>query len=562
MPRRLWLSLGMLVAGVSLLVVAGLASPAQSGTNAQVKNGGTYKLATTTDLDSIDPQIAYGTLSWWIEWSTGVRLLSYPDAAAPRGTRLFPEGAKAFPKISHGGRTYTFTIRPGFKFSNGAKVTAKNYAYAINRALNKDLNSPAAQFIDGDLGVPIVGAKAVNSGQAQTASGVKTNGNRLIIQLEKPDPTFLARISLIFFQATSLNLPIDKEIITVHNKDDLPTAGPYYVSFREPNRTIIIKKNPNYKKGAGRTRPRHLNEVDINVGVSEEAGYRQVLANQVDEGPIPAPEVANVRNQFGVNKSRFWVKPRVCVSYLALNTSPGHLFAGNVPLRKAVNYAIRRQAMVDQGGVLAGQPWDHVLPPGMPGANLNTHVYPLKTPNLAKAKKLAKGHTKNGKAVYYFFNNSVSAVGRKEINRADLANIGITMEEKGFRGFALYTAAGKKGSDHDITQAGWCQDYPDPSDFVNILLFGGSIQPDNNNNLAYFNSAKYNAKMNAAAKKVGKARLSTYGKLDLDIIKNQAPWASFQVPTNRYLFSNRVNSKCLIYQGVLQDFNITNLCLK
>ena len=45
------------------------------------------------------------------------------------------------------GRVYTFTIRPGFRFSNGTPVKAANYAFAINRALGKDLQSPAFQFI-------------------------------------------------------------------------------------------------------------------------------------------------------------------------------------------------------------------------------------------------------------------------------------------------------------------------------------------------------------------------------------------------------------------------------
>jgi ABC-type oligopeptide transport system substrate-binding subunit len=553
----------MLAVGASLLVATSLANAASNKSSAAgaaaIKSGGTYRFASTSDVDSIDPAIAYGTTSWWIEYATQAKLFNYPDAAAPRGTRLRPEVASGV-KITRSGRTYTFTIRKGFRFSDGSKVTAQSFRLAINRNLGKDLQSPAAQFLTDPNGANVVGAARVNAGQAATASGVRVSGNKLIISLTKSDPTFMAKITMPFFSATSPKLPLKTEKIGVSGGSPLPTAGPYYVSFREANRSITLKRNPFYKKGPGRTRPHRLNGVQITVGVNEEAGYRQTLANQLDEGPLPAAEVASVSRKFGVNKTRFWVKPRVCNSYLAMNTSRP-LFRNNVGLRKAVNYIIRRQQMVNQRGLYSGVPWDHVLPPGMPGAS-SKHVYPLKTANLTRARALARGKTRGGKANYFFFNNSAAATNIMELNRQDLSRIGLEIEPKGFQGFDLYTAAGKRGSQHDITQAGWCQDYPDPYDFVNILLFGGNIQADNNNNLAYWNNAAYNKKMNRAAKLLGQARLRTYGALDLDIIKNQAPWAVYATASNRYIFSNRVNPKSLVYQGIYEDWSIPQLALK
>jgi ABC-type oligopeptide transport system substrate-binding subunit len=564
MPRRLWLSVVMLAVGASLLVGASLANAASSSSNAagsaaKIKSGGTYRYSSTSDVDSIDPGIAYGTTSWWIEYATQAKLYNYPDKPAPKGTRLQPEVASRF-KVSNKGRTYTFTIRKGFRFSNGAAVTANSFRYAINRNLQKDLQSPAAQFITDPNGANIVGAAKVNAGNGSAASGVRVKGNKLIIRLTKPDPTFMAKITMPFFSATSTKLALKSEKVNVSSGSPLPTAGPYFVSSREANRAIVLKRNPYYKAGPGRKRPHRLNQVNITVGVNEEAGYRQVLANQIDEGPLPAAEVANVSRRFGVNKTRFWVKPRVCNSYLAMNTSRP-LFRNNPNLRKAVNFIIRRQQMVNQRGLYSGVPWDHVLPPGMPGAS-STHPYPLKSVNLAKARNLAKGKTRSGKANYFFFNNSAAATNIMELNRQDLSRIGLEIEPKGFQGFDLYTAAGKRGSIHDITQAGWCQDYPDPYDFVNILLYGGNIQADNNNNLAYWNNAKYNKKMNRAAKLLGKARLRTYGALDIDIMKNQAPWAVYATASNRYIFSNRVNSKSLVYQGIYEDWSIPALALK
>ena len=102
---------------------------------------------------------------------------------------------------------------------------------------------------------------------------------------------------------------------------------------------------------------------------------------------------------------------------------------------------------------------------------------------------------------------------------------------------------------------GWCSDYPDPYDWINILLYGGSrIQAENNVNYSYFNDPKWNKKMEKAARLVGPNRLKVYGQLDLDVMNQAAPMAIERTYNNRYIFSNRVNPKSLVYQGIYQDF--------
>ena len=64
-----------------------------------------------------------------------------------------------------------FTIRKGFRFSDGTPVTAKNFAYAIKRAMDPDLASPASAFIT-----------EVRSAQAK--------GEKLTIRLSAPTRRF------------------------------------------------------------------------------------------------------------------------------------------------------------------------------------------------------------------------------------------------------------------------------------------------------------------------------------------------------------------------------------
>ncbi len=84
---------------------------------------------------------------------------------------------------------------------------------------------------------------------------------------------------------------------------------------------------------------------------------------------------------------------------------------------------------------------------------------------------------------------------------------------------------GTRGEPFDITGEGWIADYADPFDFIDVLLNGKNIHDSNNNNVAYFNDPAYNKKMDAAAKLAGAARYTAYGNLDVDLMKNAAPWA-------------------------------------
>jgi ABC-type transport system substrate-binding protein len=535
-----------------------------------LKKGGTLRVdLPVTDIDDIDPSLAYGTTTWHIQYSTALKLLNYPDAAAPKGSRLVPEGATSY-KVSNGGKVYTFTIRPGFRFSNGAPVKAANYAFAINRALGKDLQSPAFQFIADANGANIVGAQAVRDGTAATASGVKVRGSKLSITLTKPDSTFLAKITMPFFQAMPTTLSRTDKVINVDAGHPLPSAGPYYVSEREPNRLVTLQKNPNYAKGVARKykrRPANIAQVNIKTAVNLEASYQEVKANQADKTyDIPPTAAAELAAQFGTTKGRFRVTGSNCISYVGMNSggtgSGAALFNNNAGLRRAVNYVINRKAMVDLSGAFAGQPTDQYLPKGFPGfKELGAKGYP-NTSNVAKAKTLANGKVRNGGPWKYYYGLAAPGPQRMELVRSYLSQIGITIDPQGFRGFAIYDAAGKRNSPHAFTTGGWCQDYPDPYDFINVLLYGGNIQEENNNNLAYFNNSAYNKRMEAAAKKFGAARLSAYQSLENDLVAKQGPWAAWNQPTNQFFFSSRVDTKSLVYQAIYEEFPYNLISLK
>ena len=557
MHRRLWLSVAMLVTGASLLVASSFASAA--GNAGALKKGGIWKYGTVGASTQIDPQIAYVTTTWWLEYATAAKLYNYPDKAGPAGSKLVPEVASRF-TVTNGGKRYTFFIRKGFKFSDGTAVTPNSFKYAINRTANHDLASPGAQFITDPTGTNIVGALAVNNGQGTNVSGVQVKGSKLIVNLTRGDGTFLSKITMPFFQATSSKLPLTKEIVNVSG-NDLPSAGPYYMSRNAPDDLTQLRQNKFWTAGPGRNRPRNLAGLDYKWNLNEQTGFNQVKANQLDEGPLPAAEVQGVASQYGINKTRFWTKSQNCTGYLPMNTA-NSLFKNNLPLRQAVNYAVSRKPYVAQAGPYAGQPWTHLFNPGVPGWR-NVSIYKQ---NMTKARSLARGHMKDGKITIFYRSSGTTNPAQALIVKQDLINLGfsngnITMKPQS--GGDIYTAMGKRGTDADMgVSMGWCSDYPDPYDWINILLYGPSIQAENNVNYSYFNSSKWNARMANAAKLVGPKRLKVYGQLDLDIMNKAAPMAIERTYNNRYFFSNKVNPKGLIYQGIYQDWSIPAMALK
>jgi peptide/nickel transport system substrate-binding protein len=533
MRRKLWLSVAMLVIGTGLLIAAGTASGAGQAAKGKsaAKAGGTLRVnLSATDVDFVDPALSYFAPGWQLEYSTCVKLLNYPDAGPPRGSQLVPEGATGFPRISHDGKTYTFTIRKGIRFSNGKTLTAANFVAAFNRDLNPAMQSPAGQFI-----ADIVGAEAVLKGKAKKASGVIGSGNRLTIKLTKSAPDFTARLAMPFFCAIPTNLPINPQGV-----NNLAAAGPYYIKSRTPNGPIVLARNKFYRG----SRPHGPDQIVYSVNTDLNQSLLEVKqgTKDYDAGGLPPTAVAQLGAQFGVNKGRFFVHPIVETDYVALNTSRP-LFS-SPKMRQAANFAIDRPAMLRQRGAYAGQRNDQILPPGMPGYR-DTHTYPIQGANPTKAKQLAGG--KGGTVQLYHGSSGVGPL-QAQVLQFNLKQMGLDVSDHAFTTSVMYAKAGTKGEPFDAVIAGWSSDYADPFDFIDVLLNGNNIIQTNNNNLAYFNNPSYNAKMEAASKLTGKARYSRYASLDIDITSRMAPWAAFDNRNVREFVSTHV--KNFVFQPV------------
>ena len=491
--------------------------------------GGTVRLVAQDDVDFMDPALAYSPPSWQLLYASCAKLVNYPDQAPPAGSQLVPEVAQSMPERSADGRTYTFNIRKGYQFSppSNQPVTAQTFKYSIERSLSPRLKGPAQLSQNGYLS-GVVGAKAYAEGKAQHISGIVASGNRLTVRLVAPTPDLVTLLALPFFCAVPIGTPLDPKGVRV-----VPSAGPYYVVSYAPGQGVALKRNPNYHG----SRPHRAERIELTVGISREKAVRAVEAGNADyAGDVSAPGLATRYGPAKKAKQQYFLNAEPEVDFIVLNTRRP-LFR-DVRLRRAVNYALDRRALALAGGpgnALPERPTDQYLPPGMPGFN-DARVYPL-TPDTATAKRLVGG--KRRTAVLYTC--SISPCDQLgQIAKEDLAAIGIDVQVKTFGINALFERTSKKNEPYDLAFTGWIADYPDPSQFLNVLLLSG-IFPTLDN-------AAYKRKLLAAAQLSGPPRYLTYGKLDVGLARDVAPWVAFGNPLSRDFLSARMG--CEVFQPV------------
>src|SRR3954449_11036760 len=536
MRRKQVLSLFMLVLGVAMLVAAmsvGAATSAQKKAgSAEAKKGGTLKLnEANADFDFVDPQLAYRTDDWAMLNTTAMPLVGFPEKAGAAGSQLYPIGATSFPTVSKDGKTYTFHIRPGLKFSDGSALTAAAYQRSWERILSPKMGSPLG--VNLDLQKDIVGGEAFLAGKSAHISGIKAKGLTLTFNLTSPNATFTSILSMQWFTAVKPSTPYSSQGLNVY-----PAAGPYYISSRDPGRSTVLKRNPYYKG----SRPANPDQIVFTPNVNIDQSLLQVKAGQADLDIIgvPSTSAASLAQQYGVNKGRFFVGSTSCVNYMAMNNARAPF--NNVNVRKAVEYAIDRPAQVRLLGAYAGKRTSQMLVPGIPGYK-PYNAYPLKGADVSKAKSVGGAAIAAAPTLNVIHTTSTAATNRAQVAEFNLKQVGFKTNDVPTPATNYYQVIQTRGTTYNfVTNGGWCADYFDPFDSLTGLCVGRKIAAANNNNYTYFNNAKFNKGLDHAASLSGSARAAAYAKLDQELMSKYAPVVPYLLPTNRYFVSSRTKN--------------------
>ena len=484
----------------------------------------------TTD---VDPAYQWEAKHWQLEYALEAKLFNYHDPdASHTGSELVPEIAAGLPQVTDHGRVYTFTIRPGFRFSppSHQKVTAATMKFSFERALTGDWR-PAENFLQH-----VVGEEAFLDGKADHISGIETSGNTLTIRLSRPVPDLLSILAMPFFSAVPIGTPSQGLDL---QQTPIPSAGPYYIQSSNDGWWRIIKRNPNY----GGDRPRRLDGIVFEMGIDTGPAAKRIEQGTLDYASESYPDSGvfapggPISTAFSTRRSGhpWYTHVRMPgTRYLSFDTTSGVFRSAR--WRRAVNLAIDRPALAAVNGGVAS---DHYLPTALPGVR-QQHVYPLTAPtraDLRHARALIGG--RHATVLLDSCPQSDCAL-RAGILRKNLAAIGIRVRTT-TNGSARY----------DMADSGWSLDEWDPANVLAFDLFNPDT-PD-------FVSPSWDARVRAADRLRAPARFAAFGRLELKLMRGPAPWAAYEQTADPAFFSARAG--CLEFSPVFYGVDLAAMCV-
>jgi len=353
----------------------------------QAHRGGTLKLQAKAAGGTLDPQVNYTLEYWQLYQATYDGLLAFKKAGANEAFTVVPDLAQAVPKPTNGAKRWVFKLRKGIKFSNGKTVTPNDVAASFRRIFK--VKSPTSgTFYSG-----IVGAKACLAHPAGCTlkGGVIANNKAgtVTINLVAPDSEFKYRLAVPHASI----LPADAPPKDVGTKP-IPGTGTYYFASYDPNKQIVLKRNPYFKQWSAAAQPDgYADEIVQSFGLTDEAEVTEIENGQADwmlEQP-PSDRLNEIGTKYS---SQVHISPLTAFWYVPMNTNLPPF--NNVKARRALSYAVDRNATIKIfGGPNLASPSCQVLPPGFPGhkdycpytKNPGTH---WSAPDMAKAKALVK----------------------------------------------------------------------------------------------------------------------------------------------------------------------------
>jgi ABC-type transport system substrate-binding protein len=431
------------------------------------RRGGTLRLARPADLQSIDPAICFDGESMLL-----TRLIF-------QGLVDFDEQSKIVPKqaidwnVSADRKTYTFHLRPGVRFANGREVEASDYVYSLQRIIGPRTESPGESYFNG-----IAGARDFHDKKTNSVSGLRAPAKHTLeIELSEPDFAFEFKMAMTFACA------VPREAIEEQGSRFWLHAfgsGPYRIIHwtrgvrMELERSAAVNQNDEgYFEG-----------VDVMMG-----GDRTLHSMMLDRGELdvvhsaPIPDIVRLTHN-PLSKEVVHTIDLASTGFLYLNTELPPF--NTLEVRQAINHAIDKQRLVTFTAHTAVAARS-ILPPLMLGFNPEQRGLEF---DPAKSKQLLRdaGFPDGLSFELWYSDDDPRMVMAME---SDLRAVGITAKLKKVNLAALLTAMQTRRA-VPCAFSGWGQDYPDPSNFLDVLFNGTSIQDFGGNNGAYYNNPEVN----------------------------------------------------------------------
>lgn len=438
------------------------------------KSGGTFKLGITEPV-SIDPDNAQESEGTLVTDNLFTGLYE-PTADG----QVKPELATSR-EVSKDGKTWTFKIKPGTKFTNGEPVNAESFIRGWNRVVQQATASDVAYHMAG-----IQGFSDVQSGKAQEMSGLSApDANTLQVKLSTPDFEFYIKTSHTVFS------PVPKVAGAGKNKtyNEAPIGnGPFKMQGTwQHNKSITLVRNDDY----GLTKA-HLDKVQIDIlnsanGVTLE--YQGFQSGQYDWARMPTPQLPAAKAKYEPQGE--WLDQDTNgMNYLLPITDNGPM--KNAKAREAISYAIDRDAIIK--GVFQGMQTKSttILPPVFKDVYQKDLCTSCVKQDKAKAKQLAAaGGLKPGTTVELAYN---TGAGHEEWIQAVAQQLkdvlGIKVKSVG-KPFAQLLSDQQKPKATGLYRYSWGADYPTPDNYLFPLLDSQSINKDKSGQVTGDNRSRY-----------------------------------------------------------------------
>jgi oligopeptide transport system substrate-binding protein len=288
----------------------------------------TLRRGTAAEPNSLDPHIAQGNTASSILYDLNVGLTALDGEA-----RVVPGCAERW-TVSPDGLTYTFTLRPGLKWSDGSPLTAEDFVWSARRLVTPATGARFASFL-----YPVKNARAIVRGQQPPESlGVEAPDARTVVyRLEGPTPYFLENL------ASNIGAPVPRAQVEKFGRQwtrpgQFLSVGPYRLAEVVPQGYVALEKNP-YFYDAARV---SIDRVIYYPTANAETSLKRYLAGELDlVFNFPADDLEELRR---TRPKEISSAPALATSYLVLNVGAAPF--NDARVRRALSLAIDREGLV------------------------------------------------------------------------------------------------------------------------------------------------------------------------------------------------------------------------
>ena len=428
--------------------------------------------------------------------------------------------------VSEDGTVYTFYLRKNALWHNGRPLTAQDIIYSWERATDPATGSDTAQSYLGD----ILGVGARLAGTAESISGLRAiDDHTLEVRLEAPVIYFLAKL------AYPVTFVVDRENVTQADWEHRANGtGPFRLQVWQDDEIMVLARHEAYYGAPAQVA--HL-VILMGPGLSL-AMYEQ---DEVDLVAIGGDALARAQDANNPLAAELRMVVDMCTATIGLNNRRPPF--DDVRVRQAFNYGLDKERLIeifaDGNGLVARG----ALPPGMPGFSDDLVGYPY---DPERARRLLAEYGELGPVTF-------TVAGYDDVDAYTTAvismwqeKLGVTIEPLLIDPFIFLDELYGGNTGH-IFSAGWCADYPDPQNFLDVLYHSQSQQ-----NLSAFADANVDQLLvQARVERDIATRLSLYQEAERLIVA-QAPVVFVSHGASAVLVKPRLQNYVLTPIGVTQ----------